>query len=209
MTTLALFGAASVIFSVLTLREMSAIIFVGLMYVFISPGFSLYTITNESYTWMDSLDACNKINMSLANQKRVHNTTSLNPSKTEAYWIQEIEIIKMFPGVAKLSPYNVSYSITINNDNLQNKCTNDGRNIACTASENVSNNLIKFGSFNLIIGKLNGKTRYRIGVVNYTSLLNGKIFAKLKRMVVYLSTCLLLLFLTTRNVFRRKQLIKP
>ncbi|KAK3596233.1 hypothetical protein CHS0354_030877 [Potamilus streckersoni] len=151
---------------------MSTVIFVGSLYVFITPGFSLYTITNESCTWMDCLDACNKINMSLASQQRVHNTTSLNPSATEAYWIQELEIIKMFPGDDALSAYNESYSITINNDKLQQHCTHDGEKISCTAAENVSNNLIKFGSFSLIIGILNGNTKYRIGVVNYTSLLN-------------------------------------
>ncbi|KAK3606734.1 hypothetical protein CHS0354_006513, partial [Potamilus streckersoni] len=78
-----------------------------------------------------------------------------------------------------------SYRITINNDNLQNKCTNDGGNIACTASENVSNNLIKLGSFSTMIGKLPGNLTYRIGVVNYTSLIEEPNPTLLKLCVLY------------------------
>ncbi|KAK3596392.1 hypothetical protein CHS0354_018991 [Potamilus streckersoni] len=85
---------------------MFAVIFFGSLYVFITPGFSLYTITNESYTWMDSLDACNEINRSLASQQILHNTTSLSPSETDAYWIQGLEIIKMFLEEDTIRAYN-------------------------------------------------------------------------------------------------------
>ncbi|KAL3836873.1 hypothetical protein ACJMK2_022281 [Sinanodonta woodiana] len=151
---------------------MSVVIFVGSLYVFITPGFSLFIKTNESYTWLESLDACIRINMTLASQKSVLNTSLLSPSENEPYWIQELDITKMFPKENTSNAYNESHSIQINNDYLSYQCTVK-ENVCCgLQTNNDSDNLVRLRSFSQISSYLYGNITYRIGYVNYTSLLN-------------------------------------
>ncbi|KAL3837262.1 hypothetical protein ACJMK2_022630, partial [Sinanodonta woodiana] len=153
---------------------MSVVIFFGSLYVFITPGFSSCTTTNDSYTWLESLDACIRINMTLASQQNVRNTTFLSPSEFEPYWIQQLDITKMFPKENYFLPYNESYSIQINNEYIPYQCTENNGRTACVEHANDDSNLIRLGSFSRIRPLLYRNYSYRLGYVNYTSLLNDE-----------------------------------
>ncbi|KAL3837263.1 hypothetical protein ACJMK2_022630, partial [Sinanodonta woodiana] len=166
---------------------MSVVIFFGSLYVFITPGFSSCTTTNDSYTWLESLDACIRINMTLASQQNVRNTTFLSPSEFEPYWIQQLDITKMFPKENYFLPYNESYSIQINNEYIPYQCTENNGRTACVEHANDDSNLIRLGSFSRIRPLLYRNYSYRLGYVNYTSLLNDKSSTTLIHCVLYYS----------------------